>query len=403
MQEGHLTARCRTSTSRQCHFKSSSPSSPTDDDVTALFLSLVSARPPPCDENLHIMLRGSRVVKIRPRTGLVLTRALSTTTGSDSAMSLVRRAAEHARADRLAMVDPNGASHSYADLLRDSGSISRALRASAGGDADLGEKTVAFLCPSDSTYAHVQWGVWRAGGVAVPLSPKHPKDELDYFLGDSDAALVVGHRKYESVLRPVAEAQGRAYIDYDALVAGSEVLDGDDAPIAASDLPSRASHIIYTSGTTGRPKGVVTTHAALEAQVGDLCSSWGWTAEDRILHFLPLHHVHGIVNKWVLSSFPPSLPPSLPPYLPPSLSPSLSPSLPIFLPISLSISLGVSHPPLPPGSPVPCPLGPRSSLPAALTLPRSGAASPRRSLLRPPPLASRPRRFSWPCRRSTPS
>ena len=88
----------------------------------------------------------------------------------------------------------------------------RAPALPAGGGADLGEKTVAFLCPSDSTYAHVQWGVWRAGGVAVPLSPKHPKDELDYFLSDCGAALVVGHSKYESVLRPVTEAQGKAYV-----------------------------------------------------------------------------------------------------------------------------------------------------------------------------------------------
>ena len=247
------------------------------------------------------MFQGHLIRKARPNFGFLLARVFSSTTVvSNSAMGLIQRAEEHARAQRLAMVDTDGRVHSYADLLRDSASVSRALRAASGGDADLGEKTVAFLCPSDSTYAHVQWGVWRAGGVAVPLSPKHPKDELDYFLSDCGAALVVGHSKYESLLRPVTEAQGKAYVDYDALVSGSG-LEGDDnnddAPIEACDLPSRASHIIYTSGTTGRPKGVVTTHAALEAQVGDLCSSWGWTTEDRILHFLPLHHVHGIVNK----------------------------------------------------------------------------------------------------------
>jgi malonyl-CoA/methylmalonyl-CoA synthetase len=54
--------------------------------------------------------------------------------------------------------------------------------------------------------------------------------------------------------------------------------------------------IVYTSGTTGKPKGVVTTHASLRAQVTALVEAWGWTADDRTLLVLPLHHVHGIVN-----------------------------------------------------------------------------------------------------------
>jgi malonyl-CoA/methylmalonyl-CoA synthetase len=54
--------------------------------------------------------------------------------------------------------------------------------------------------------------------------------------------------------------------------------------------------ILYTSGTTGRPKGVVSTHAGVTAQVRSLVEAWEWTPEDRILLVLPLHHVHGIVN-----------------------------------------------------------------------------------------------------------
>ena len=54
--------------------------------------------------------------------------------------------------------------------------------------------------------------------------------------------------------------------------------------------------MVYTSGTTGRPKGVVTTHANLRAQVTSLIAAWEWTVGDAILLVLPLHHVHGIVN-----------------------------------------------------------------------------------------------------------
>ena len=54
--------------------------------------------------------------------------------------------------------------------------------------------------------------------------------------------------------------------------------------------------ILYTSGTTSKPKGVVSTHANIQAQITTLVEAWGWRSEDWIPLFLPLHHIHGIVN-----------------------------------------------------------------------------------------------------------
>ena len=54
--------------------------------------------------------------------------------------------------------------------------------------------------------------------------------------------------------------------------------------------------ILYTSGTTSKPKGVVTTHANIQAQIESLVQAWEWSATDRIPLFLPLHHIHGIIN-----------------------------------------------------------------------------------------------------------
>jgi malonyl-CoA/methylmalonyl-CoA synthetase len=72
------------------------------------------------------------------------------------------------------------------------------------------------------------------------------------------------------------------------------------APAPATPLPEispeRRAMILYTSGTTSRPKGVVTTHANIRAQIESLGSAWEWSATDRVPSFLPLHHIHGIIN-----------------------------------------------------------------------------------------------------------
>lgn len=54
--------------------------------------------------------------------------------------------------------------------------------------------------------------------------------------------------------------------------------------------------LLYTSGTTGNPKGVLHTHRSLLAQMQSLSEAWEFRSDDVLLHALPLHHIHGIVN-----------------------------------------------------------------------------------------------------------
>ncbi|MCJ7627890.1 MAG: AMP-binding protein, partial [Longimicrobiales bacterium] len=60
-----------------------------------------------------------------------------------------------------------GTSYSYADLLRASEAVAWRLLENS---RDLEEKRVAFQIPASFEYAAVQWGIWRAGGIGVPLS-----------------------------------------------------------------------------------------------------------------------------------------------------------------------------------------------------------------------------------------
>ncbi|MEX2467151.1 MAG: acyl-CoA synthetase [Gemmatimonadota bacterium] len=209
-------------------------------------------------------------------------------------LPLVARARVHG--DRAAITAPEG-SFTYADLLRASEQVARAL---LGEREDLAEARVAFLAPPGFHYVAVQWGVWRAGGIAVPMAVSHPPPELAYVLDDADPVAVVVH---PSMADRLGDARGISVFSSEHLVgpgapAGPVATDSSEHP--PRDLPalapSRSALMLYTSGTTGRPKGVVTTHANLAAQIDALVQAWAWTADDHILLVLPLHHVHGIVN-----------------------------------------------------------------------------------------------------------
>ncbi|MFO0578307.1 MAG: acyl-CoA synthetase [Polyangia bacterium] len=191
-------------------------------------------------------------------------------------------------ADRTAIVAAEG-TFTYQQLLDTTDAAARRLLAAR---PDLGEGRVAFLVPPGWHHVVTQWAVWRAGGVAVPLALMHPPPELDYVIGDSGASIVVAHPSYEAVLRPLAEARGVRFVSTTELVDGAGPLPSALPGVA----PERRALIVYTSGTTGRPKGVVTSHAVIEAQAQALLHAWEWSRDDRILHVLPLHHVHGILN-----------------------------------------------------------------------------------------------------------
>ena len=174
----------------------------------------------------------------------------------------------------------------YRHLLHASGQVATYILDDAD---DLQQQRVAFLIPSGFQYVAIQWGIWRAGGVAVPLCVSHPRPELEYVIEDSGATVAIAHPNFEAILRPLAQERGLRFI------LTTEMLQGTVGALPEVSIDRRAM-ILYTSGTTSKPKGVVTTHENIQAQVTSLISAWEWTESDRILHVLPLHHIHGIVN-----------------------------------------------------------------------------------------------------------
>ena len=198
-------------------------------------------------------------------------------------LPLIERAKTYEKS--IAIVAKEGR-FTYQDLLDTSAQIATLL---LDGKEDLQEQRVAFLIPSGFQYVTSLWGIWRAGGIATPLCVSHPQPELEYVVADSGASIIIVHPDFADLLRAIAMERGLRFI------LTSDMLSTDICLLPEVSLTRRAL-ILYTSGTTGKPKGVVTLHQNIQAQVTSLVSAWEWTSKDRILHVLPLHHIHGIIN-----------------------------------------------------------------------------------------------------------
>ena len=153
---------------------------------------------------------------------------------------------------------------------------------------DLQEARVAFIVDPSFDYVRIQWGIWRAGGIAVPLCVKHPYNSIRYVIEDTHADAVIFSEKYADLVRPLFDEFKLRAIPLESIKSNQGNL-----PDVAMD---RRAMILYTSGTTGKPKGVVSRHKNIEAQINSLVTSWAWNRDDHILNILPLHHVHGIIN-----------------------------------------------------------------------------------------------------------
>ncbi|KAL4430870.1 hypothetical protein ABPG75_006126 [Micractinium tetrahymenae] len=206
-------------------------------------------------------------------------------------------------------------SYRYADVLSAAVTTCRQLESrratqpgsNAGGTAaqDAGPR-VALMADPGAAYVAGAYGTWLHGGITVPLCLTHPDRELQYVLEDAEVSSVLVSERHADRMAALAQPFGAEVLLVETQPqqeAGQPVDKGQ-----AEELQREVGHrlegrgggegalIIYTSGTTGRPKGALHTHGSLAAQVDTLCEAWAWQQADRILHCLPLHHVHGIVN-----------------------------------------------------------------------------------------------------------
>ncbi|MGW2959960.1 acyl-CoA synthetase [Streptomyces sp. NPDC001220] len=161
------------------------------------------------------------------------------------------------------------------------GQLAAAAGALAGRVRDA-DRVAVWATPELETAVAVV-GTLLAGRAAVPLNPKSGDKELAHILSDSAPAVVLAAPGTEL---PAAVA-GLPRIDVDVRAVG---------PVP-EDRTTEADPalVVYTSGTTGPPKGAVLPRRALATTLDALADAWQWTADDVLVHGLPLFHVHGLV------------------------------------------------------------------------------------------------------------
>ncbi|CAG5055385.1 unnamed protein product [Parnassius apollo] len=207
---------------------------------------------------------------------------------------------------RVALQDEFGI-YTYAGLHQAASTLSKDIAAQLLGET---ERTIAYLCSNDASHVIVQWAIWMTGNIAVPLTSLHPPEMLKYFITDSSASLVICTQEYEDLLRPLTvelsrpllitsrdnEVTAQLYQPNSSFLKPKIEESLSDTGKSNMWYGKNDAMLIYTSGTTSKPKGVVWTHSMLSAQIAALHAAWQYSANDVVLHTLPLHHIHGQLN-----------------------------------------------------------------------------------------------------------
>ena len=191
----------------------------------------------------------------------------------------------NSNSDKIALMEGTR-SHTYSEVNE---RINLFAAGVLGEEEDLKEERIAFFLPASLDYVTAMHGVWRAGGIAVPLNVASAVSELDHYLTCANVTRMVAGLQYHDSLRDLCNSLEIELLSVDDVLATT----AKKLPVIALE---RRAMMLFTSGTTNKPKGVVSTHKTISAQITTLIEAWEWSDQDVIPLFLPLHHIHGIIN-----------------------------------------------------------------------------------------------------------
>jgi malonyl-CoA/methylmalonyl-CoA synthetase len=195
---------------------------------------------------------------------------------------------------KTCLIGPDGSRLSYGD-------VARASRRYAAGLAACGVRhgdRVAVQVEKSPEALFLYLACLRAGAVFLPLNTAYTAAEIDYFVSDSEPALLIGRPAQQDAMRAIATAHGVRRFETLGDDGGGSlaalVEEQSDMFVDAKAAPSDFATILYTSGTTGRSKGAMLSHANLRSNAAALVETWRFTSDDTLIHALPIFHAHGL-------------------------------------------------------------------------------------------------------------
>lgn len=137
----------------------------------------------------------------------------------------------------------------------------------------------------------------QAGMIFLPLNTAYTADEVAYFIKDSGARLVICDAAKHQSIAPIAAACGAQLTTLNADGSGAFAAKARSMPDSFETVERAEDDLaafLYTSGTTGRSKGAMLTQKNLLSNAETLVELWRFTADDVLLHALPIFHTHGL-------------------------------------------------------------------------------------------------------------
>ena len=193
--------------------------------------------------------------------------------------------------DRELLTTTNGDSYTYGDAEAASARIASAL---VDQGVQAGDRVTVQVEKSPMAL-FLYLACLRGGFVFHPLNTGYTSSELAFFLADAEPALVVCRPNDQQLMSELAPTARILTLDNDGSgsLADHSVSQSPDFPDldrSANDLAA----LLYSSGTTGVPKGIMLTHRNLLSNAQTLVQAWQFSPADRLLHALPIFHVHGL-------------------------------------------------------------------------------------------------------------
>jgi malonyl-CoA/methylmalonyl-CoA synthetase len=200
--------------------------------------------------------------------------------------------------ERLFLETDQGRRLSYGEML---GLMRRMAAALASLQVAPGDRIVAQVEKSPEAVA-LYLACLQLGATFVPLNTAYTFAELEYFLGDAAPSVAVVRPADREQVQAIAQRCGVRHVEtlgdgrnHDgSLLEIADRYAADSSPPPGTHAPSSLAALLYTSGTTGRSKGAMLTRGNLSSNAVTLAQAWRFTANDVLLHALPIFHVHGL-------------------------------------------------------------------------------------------------------------